>query len=445
MVKKYAKPGEKVNPMKTAQKPGNKPPPSQPENPISDYLGKLINGIEFIKQRKITDPEALEFLKTLPGKLMKKGKKEKAKKPRPSRAKRERKPKAKKKKSKPTTSKRRTPISRITPKTLSSTEISAKLGHKDTFKPRAGLDPRYSVDDTPLEDIGKGGGSWVKQDCKRYQYSHWEEALKHQSQDWKHIIWLDPSGPAAMILPHHQFHVKDPKIVKGRCPTKVNLAKEFGTRVEFIYLSPPWKDPNMGNGKRGYFTLEHLKKLNFSEVQAKGFVFMWIPFRKMPKIRKIMEAKGYSFVDSCGSLLTNFGGRVKLTKRNPHAKLNSNDREDLIGRTSGMCIKGVLWKKTSGLGKERFRIGNQIMYDCFQWKQKTDQYTGQFQPEHGYAYQLYHYLIVGKPEETDVIHALHLFCRPDMTIKNFGGVQYFPEYDFKKQCLKTEAANEMEV
>merc|ERR1719204_2863613 len=90
--------------------------------------------------RKITDPEALEFLKSLPGKLMKKGKKEKEKKPRPSRAKRERKPKQpKKRKSKPTTSKRRTPISQIVPKTL-STEISAKFGCKDTFKPRAGLD-----------------------------------------------------------------------------------------------------------------------------------------------------------------------------------------------------------------------------------------------------------------------------------------------------------------
>ena len=38
----------------------------------------------------------------------------------------------------------------------------------------------------------------------------------------------------------------------------MELDKEFGTGVEFIYMSPPWDTPYHGYGKKGWFTLEHL-------------------------------------------------------------------------------------------------------------------------------------------------------------------------------------------
>ena len=44
-------------------------------------------------------------------------------------------------------------------------------------------------------------------------------------------------------------------------PTSLNLAKEFGTNIEFIYLSPPWKTRQHGFGVEGFFTTDHLVKL----------------------------------------------------------------------------------------------------------------------------------------------------------------------------------------
>jgi len=318
-----------------------------------------------------------------------------------------------------------------------TSSVSREYGIADSFAVRAGIDPRISAKDVRLEEIGKGGGSFVKQEQRRYRYDDWDAARSHQTQEWRHIIWLDPSAPAAIIHPADTFLNENVKVVKGRCPTKIDLAKEFGTGVEYIYLSPPWDSPNFGNGKRGYFTLEHLKNLNFKRVQRKGFIFMWLPFSKMVQIKNVMREKGYNLVDSCGALLCDFQGGVLTSQRNPHAKKNSSKKEDIVGRMAGMSLKGVLWKKfDTKEAKERFRIGNQIIYDCFQWRKKTDQYTGQFLPDHGYAYELYQYLMVQKPKNSETIHALHLWCRPGLQVKNFAGVQYFPEYDHEKQCMK---------
>merc|ERR1711971_1497559 len=100
--------------------------------------------------------------------------------------------------------------------------------------------------------------------------------------------------------------------------------KEFGKNVDFIYMSPPWKSQNM------------------------GFLFFWLPFHQFNKIRKVMDAKGYTYVDSVGAMLTHFDGRISCEARNPAADKTSSDPEQMVGRMSGNCVKGVLWKYTTG-------------------------------------------------------------------------------------------------
>jgi len=408
---------------------------------ITPFLQSFASVVDTIKKTK--KKKQLEFLESLPGKLKRfpKQRVAKEKKPKKQRPKKEKKEKKPKKKKEPRERKPRPPPRvrevRTYPNVITS-GISRDRGINDSFKNRAGIDPRISAKDVYMEDIGRGGGAFVKQDQRRYKYNDWNDAKSHQTKDWHHIIWLDPSAPAAIIHPADSFLQDNVKILKGKCPSKVNFGKEFGTDVEFIYMSPPWDSPNFGNGKRGYFTIDHLEKMEFKTCQARGFIFMWLPFEQMVEITKIMFKKGYTLVDSCGAMLSDFHGGVLTTQRNPNANKKSSNPEDLVGRMAGMSLKGVLWKLTQGpASKERFRIGNQIIYDAFQWRKKTDQYTGQFLPDHGYGYELYQYLMVKKPpEEEKKIHALHLWCRPGLQVKNFGGVEYFPEYDYKKGCLK---------
>lgn len=316
-------------------------------------------------------------------------------------------------------------------------------GMPSTFKARDSKDSRFSATDLRLNDIGSGGGDFVKQDHKRTLFEDWDHCYKLQKSTWQHRIWIDPSGPAIMLHPFTAFQEKDGvKVIRGKCPTEINLAQEFGTHVEFIYMTPPWNNPNMGNGRRGYFTIDHLKKLCLTEVQKRGFVFMWIPFEWFSKIKNTMKAKGYQFVDSCGTMRCNFAGEFSMKPRNPHAKKDSKEASDLAGRMSGMSLKGTLWKKAVYKGKkitQRHRIGNQIMYDCFQWRTKTNPYTGQLEVDDGYSYQMYQYLVIERPKKEEELlhHALHLWCRPRLTVSNFGGVSYYPDYDFERKMLSS--------
>jgi len=410
-------------------------------NSISTYMEKFTAALESLGE-DIKAKQSFDFLKKIPGKIKKyqkrtkdgkKKKKKKSKGPRSRKPKKERKPKKKRERRPPR--ERKEP--RIFPQFI-TTEIAQNLGLGDVFASKAGRDPRRSTQDVKLEDIGRGGGNFVKQEGRRYVYDHWNELYSHQKHSWQHIIWLDPSAPSAIIHPGPTFAPKKANIVKGKCPSKLDMAKEFGTNVEFIYMSPPWDSPNFGYGKRGYFTCDHLAKMDLSKVQEKGFIFMWLPFHHLGKILKIMEKHMYTSVDSCGAMLSNFNGQISVRQRNPNADKNSSKVEDLCGRMAGTCVKGVLWKKTlTKKGKERFRIGNQIMYDCFQWREKIDKFTGQLLPDHGYAYAIYQYLMIQKPPTADVCHALHLWCPPNLRVKNFGGVQYFPNFNYKKDRLKS--------
>eukprot|EP00494_Astrolonche_serrata_P028972 UN29239 len=184
------------------------------------------------------------------------------------------------------------------------------------FEKRGPFDPFHSVKDVALEKIGKNGGIHIKQNYRHYAYTSWNDVYKDQSQEWKWNIWLDPSAPAGIIHPPKATEIEGgSKVVSGKCPTKVDLAKEFGTNVDFIYMTPPWDTNLHGNGKRGYFTLKHLKKLDLSKVQKQGFVFMYIQYELLPEIIEIMEEKDYGYADSTSAVLSDWSRKLLLDQR----------------------------------------------------------------------------------------------------------------------------------
>jgi len=407
----------------------------RPGSKIAHFLEAFSGALDSLGSG-IDEKESFEFLtKKIPGKIKKLRKIGEPKEKKDPKQRKQRKPKKIKESKRPKIKipkKARAikkPKERIVFPDVLTTDIKRKYGISDVFEMKVGRDPRESVLDPRLEDVGRGGGNFVKQDEKKYHYGSWKDTYRHQGGTWQHWIWLDPSAPSSIIHPGPVFTPQPAKVLRGTCPTEVDLAANFGEDVEFIYMSPPWDCPNFGHGKIGYFTLDHLKKMDFSKVQQKGFIFMWLPFQRLGKIITIMRDHGYTFADSCGAVLSNWSGQIRAAQRNPYADKNSSDIDHLAGRMSGTCLKGVLWKKTlTQKGKERFRIGNQIIYDVFQWREKTCKFTGQLRPDHGYAYAVYQYLICQKPEASR-FHALHLWCEPTLRVKNFGGVCYYPDYD----------------
>lgn len=304
-------------------------------------------------------------------------------------------------------------------------ETMIMLGNPKTFIERADYDPYASSKDTAFKNLCKNGGEYIRQPLDRYRYDSWDQAARDQSSEWKWEIWLDPSAPATIIHPADAVdNLKKPgKIVKGKCPTKLNLGKEFGEDVEFIYLSPPWNDPNWGgDGTKGYFTVDHLKKLDL-DFQTRGFVFMWLPFTKIQEILAVMEAKEYKIADTTAAVVTKFDGTVSGTPRHPGGDPRDHSTDGIAGRMCGSKFHGFLFKKMSK-SKERFRIGNQIIVDTLFLKQKLCPHTGQQLMDHGYVYQMYQYLIVEKPK-TQCYNAIHLFCLPNLKRTFWGGVQHF--------------------
>lgn len=338
------------------------------------------------------------------------------------------KPKANKSKQTKKKTKKKTPVAHKS-KTLPShviEETMIMLGHPKTFIERADYDPYDSSKDVAFKNLCKNGGEYIRQPLGRYRYDSWEQAARDQSSEWKWEIWLDPSAPSTIIHPSEAVdNLKNPgKIIEGKCPTKIDLKKEFGEDVEFVYISPPWKDPNWGgDGTMGYFTVDHLKKLDLS-FHTRGFVFMWLPFTKIQDVVRVMDSKDYKIADTCAAIVTKFDGTVSGTPRHPSSDPTDHSVEGIAGRMCGSKYHGFLFKKLSK-SKERFRIGNQIIVDALFLKQKLCPYTGQQLMDHGYVYQMYQYLIVEKPKQPVGYNAVHLFCLPNLKRTFWGGVQYF--------------------
>jgi len=297
--------------------------------------------------------------------------------------------------------------------TWSLGNVSQKL---PKFRKRGGFDPWYSTKDVRIEDIGHKGGNYVKQNVQHYQFESINQVEKENAAERNWSIWLDPSASANIIVPHELYSEgKRCKTLQGICPSKVDLSKEFGTKVEYIYMSPPWKSAHFGYGVKGHFTVNHLKKIDFSKVQEHGFVFIWVEWTKILEILKIFDDKGYFFADSSSCILTQWAaGRVDCARRNPDLKSTT-----ALDRMAGNCIHGILFKKKT---KVSFRIGNQVVVDCCFLRKLKDPYSGQLQMDHGYGYEIYQYLLVNKKQGTQ---ALHLFCPPDFNRANWGGVSYY--------------------
>jgi len=285
---------------------------------------------------------------------------------------------------------------------------------------RANYDVYFSSKDTVLQEMGKHGGSYIKQNVKHYTYTSPEHAQKDQGQEWKWEIWLDPSAPAHVIHPQHTLQGKKPsKLLLNADPIKINLQKEFGNGIEFIYISPQWKSTNFGYGNDGWFTTKHLRELNLEGIQRRGFVFIWVKWDDIQEIINIFkDEKGYTYSDSTAAVCSTWQDGISVRKRNPSAQ-----KEDVIGRMCGTKIQGVLFKKKTKSSEGRFRIGNQIICDIFFMRQKRDPRTGQQYMDHGYVYQMYQYLIVEKNKGTQ---ALHLYAPPKLNQDHWGGVSYYP-------------------
>jgi len=297
--------------------------------------------------------------------------------------------------------------------TWSLGEVSQSL---PSFAKRGGYDPWFSTKDVKIEDIGNKGGNYVKQNVSHYSFDSINQVEKINAEEKKWSIWLDPSASANIIVPHEIYSDgKKCKTLQGVCPSTVNLAKEFGTKVEYIYMSPPWDSSSFGYGVKGHFTVDHLRKIDFSKVQEHGFVFIWVEWSKVLEILRIFDEKGYFFADSSTCILTEWAqGRIDCARRNPDLKSTT-----ALDRLAGNGIHGILFKKKT---KVSFRIGNQVVVDCCFLRKLKDPYTGQLQMDHGYGYEIYQYLLVNKKQGTQ---ALHLFCPPDFNRANWGGVSYY--------------------
>lgn len=289
---------------------------------------------------------------------------------------------------------------------------------------------RFSWKETRLIDIGSKTSNFVQQRLANRFLKSWDEANKTRAKKCAHNIWLDPSGPANLVMPKVFFRANDdpPKIITGKCPTELKLGKEFGEHVEFVYISPAWDSIHMGFGKRGHFTPDHLQELDLN-FHKRGFVFMWFPFEFWTKILEIMAEKGYKIADSTAQFIGNTKGQFDTQQRAPDLNVQTDDPKHNTGLVSGLKIHGILFKKEPDKATERYIIGNQIMYDCFVSRRRKDYYTGQAALDHGYVQQMYQYLICSKPsEQQNYVQAIHLFCPPSRRFPKFwGGVQHYPD------------------
>lgn len=286
------------------------------------------------------------------------------------------------------------------------------------FKLRAGMDPYFSTCDPIFDEIGNKNSELVRQNMKN-EFKTWQDAERNQYQKYEWKIWLDPSA-SNLILPMMHTHAdgKRSKIVKAN-PCSMDLKKQFGNDVEFVYISPPWKTDRHGYGKKGWFTDKHLKKINLS-FQRQGFCFLWGCYDYHHEVFETMAEKGYVYCDSVSSVLSDWHGKIEMSPRNPKPR---SQHDSIMSRTAGTTVQGFVFKKIT---KQAYRLGNQICCDCFLWRRKKDKESGQCKYDHGYAFQLHEYMSVDKPKKFNPQkpHAVHLFCEEKFTRCHWGGVRY---------------------
>jgi len=287
------------------------------------------------------------------------------------------------------------------------------------FKLRGGLDPYFSTADPPFNDIGSKNSEMVRQNMKN-EFESWDAAEKFQTKkfDWK--IWLDPSAsniilPVARTRPANKQRSK----IVNKDPCTLDFEEQFGSEIEFVYISPPWKTDRHGYGKKGWFTDKHLKKFDLS-FQKKGFVFLWGCFDYHHQVFEIMDEKGYVYCDSVSAIVADWHGKIEMAQRNPKP-LSSHD--SIMSRSAGTTVQGFVFKR---IIKDAYRLGNQICVDCFLWRRKKDRESGQLKYDHGYAYQLHEYMCVDKPKKFNAKkpHAVHVFCEEKFSQNHWAGVRW---------------------
>merc|ERR1712228_520623 len=91
-----------------------------------------------------------------------------------------------------------------------------------------------------------------------------------------------------------------------------------------------------------------------------------------------------------------------------------------LDKARGNVIKGTLWKKKF---EGRFIMGNQIISDCYGWKQENDSESGQWRMPHEYAYRLWYFLLMDQLLNNKGWNAVHLWCDKKIPNPFWSGIR----------------------